>query len=71
MHNRISVESSVIAAVAYVATDAALDVEFTSGACYRYGGVPEQVVHDFLAAVSKGVFFNRHIKPRYPCMKLT
>lgn len=71
MHTRISVESSVIAAVVYVATDAVLDVEFTSGAYYRYVGVPVQVVHDFLAAASKGVFFNRSIRPCYPCTKLT
>ena len=71
MHTRISVDSSVIASVAYVATDAALDVEFTSGACYRYLDVPAQVVHDFLAAASKGVFFNRRIRPCYPCAKLT
>lgn len=71
MHTRISVDSSVIASVAYVGTDAALDVEFTSGACYRYAGVPAQVVHDFLAADSKGAFFNRRIRPCYPCTKLT
>ena len=71
MHTRISVDSSVIASVAYAAPDAALDVEFTSGASYRYVGVPAQVVHDFLAAASKGVFFNRSIRPCYPCTKLT
>lgn len=71
MHTRISVASSVIAAVAYVSADAALDVEFTSGASYRYVDVPAQVVHDFLAADSKGVFFNRRIRPCYPCTKLT
>lgn len=71
MHNRISIQSSVIAAVAYVSADAALDVEFTSGARYRYFDVPEQIVHDFLAADSKGVFFNRRIRPGYTCSKLT
>jgi hypothetical protein len=38
MQNRIPVDSSVIAAVAY-SSDAALDVEFTSGARYRYFAV--------------------------------
>lgn len=71
MHTRISVDSSVVASIAYVATDAALDVEFRSGACYRYVGVPAQIVHDFLTAVSKGVFFNRRIRLCYPCTKLT
>lgn len=69
MHNRISVDSTVITAVVY-STDAALDVDFTSGARYRYFAVPAQVFHEFLAADSKGVFFNRRIRPCYPCTKL-
>ena len=69
MHTRILVDSTVIAAVAY-SPDAALDIEFTSGATYRYVAVPAQVVQDFLAADSKGVFFNRHIRPRYQHAKL-
>jgi lysyl-tRNA synthetase class 2 len=69
MRNRIPVDSTVIAAVAY-SDEAALDVEFTSGARYRYFAVPDQLFHEFLAADSKGVFFNRWIKPCYPCTKL-
>lgn len=69
MHNRILINSSVIAAIAY-SDEAALDVEFSSGATYRYFAVPEQLVHDFLAAGSKGAFFNRRIRPCYPCTKL-
>jgi hypothetical protein len=42
MHNRILIDSSVIAAVAY-SDEAALDIEFTSGATYRYFAVPEQL----------------------------
>lgn len=69
MSNRIPVASTVIAAVAYSA-EASLDVEFTSGTTYRYFAVPAQLVHEFLSAESKGVFFNRRIRPCYPCMKL-
>jgi len=69
MSNRIPVASTAIAAIAY-SPEAALDVEFTSGATYRYFAVPAQLVHEFLAADSKGVFFNRRIRPRYPCTKL-
>jgi lysyl-tRNA synthetase class 2 len=47
-----------------------LDVEFTSGTKYRYFAVPERVFHEFLAAESKGVFFNRRIKPCYPLVKV-
>jgi lysyl-tRNA synthetase class 2 len=69
MNNRIPVDSTVIAAVAYSA-EGALDIEFTSGAKYRYFAVPAQVLHELLSADSKGVFFNRRIRPSYPCTKL-
>jgi hypothetical protein len=69
MPNRILVNSSVIAAVAYSA-EAALDVEFTSGARYRYFAVPAELFHEFLVADSKGAFFNSRIRPHYPCTKL-
>jgi hypothetical protein len=66
---RIRVDSTVIAAVAY-STEAALDIEFTSGATYRYFAVPAQLFQEFLAAESKGVFFNRRIRPCYPSVKV-
>lgn len=69
MHNRIPVDSAVIASVVYSA-DAALDIDFTSGARYRYFAVPAQVFHEFLAADSKGGFFNRRIRPCYQHAKL-
>jgi hypothetical protein len=69
MHTRIPVNSSVIVAVAYSA-EAALDVEFTSGARYRYFAVPAELFREFLAADSKGLFFNSRIRPYYPCTKL-
>lgn len=69
MHNRIPVDSTVIAAVVYSA-EAGLDIEFTSGARYRYFAVPAQLFHEFLAADSKGVFFNRRIRPCYPYTRL-
>jgi hypothetical protein len=69
MYNRIPVGSTVIAAVAYSA-EAALDVEFTSGARYRCLAVPAQLFHELLSADSKGMFFNRRIRLCSPCTKL-
>jgi lysyl-tRNA synthetase class 2 len=69
MHKRIRVDSSVIAAIAYSA-EAALDIEFTSGARYRYLAVSVQLFQELLAAESKGAFFNRRIRPHHPCVKL-
>jgi hypothetical protein len=69
MPARILVNSTAIAAVAY-SPEVALDVEFTSGATYRYFAVPAQLFHEFLSAESKGVFFNRRIRPCYQHVKL-
>jgi hypothetical protein len=69
MHNRIPVGSTVITAVAYSA-EAALDIEFTSAARYRYFAVPAQLFHEFVSADSKEVFSNRRIGPCYACTKL-
>lgn len=69
MYNRIPVDSTVIAAVVYSA-EAGLDIEFTSGTRYRYFAVPAQIFLEFLSADSKGVFFNRRIRPCYACTKL-
>jgi hypothetical protein len=70
IHKRIPVDSTVIAAVEY-SPEAALDIEFTSGARYRYFAVPAQLFHRFLSAESKGTFFNRYIRPHHSCIKLT
>ena len=43
-----------------------LEVEFVTGAVYRYRGVSQDVFEDFRQAPSKGAFFNRHIKDAYP-----
>ena len=63
--NWIVVESSAIRALAYH-TDASLGVAFASGARYRYRDVPEDVFRAFLAAPSKGRYFNDEIRDRFP-----
>lgn len=68
MSTRIPVNSTAITAVAY--SPETLDVEFTSGATYRYFAVPAQLFHEFLSADSKGAFFNRRIRPCYQHAKL-
>ena len=56
----------MIAAIGYDEATGMLEVEFVSGAVYRYRGVDQDVFEDFRAALSKGRFFNRHIKDAYP-----
>ncbi len=40
-----------------------LSLQFRSGAFYLYFAVPQAIYHEFLAAPSKGAYFNRHIRP--------
>ena len=44
---------------------ATLEVEFRSGAVYRYFDVPTPIYDCFLAAASKGTFFNDSVRTRF------
>jgi hypothetical protein len=69
LRRRIPVDSSVLVSVTYE-EDATLDVEFKSGARYRYFAVPPSLIEALLASESKGTFFNRYIKSRFPFKRL-
>jgi hypothetical protein len=56
----------MIVAIGYDEATETLEVEFASGALYRYRGVHADVFEDFHAAPSKGRFFNGRIKDAYP-----
>ncbi|TNC29252.1 KTSC domain-containing protein [Amycolatopsis alkalitolerans] len=68
---RWPVSSSVIKAVGYDPGRRILDVEFVGGRVYRYTGVDGAVYKDFMAAESKGRFFNQHIQYGYEFEQLT
>jgi len=63
---RERVSSSVIASVGYDDDTLTLEVEFHSGAVYRYFDIPNLVHTEFLAADSLGGYFTRHIRDEYP-----
>ena len=63
---REPVISESIASIGYDDDAETLEVEFVTGAVYRYSGVPQDVCEDFRQASSKGAFFNQHIKNAYP-----
>jgi hypothetical protein len=67
---RDPVVSSSIASIAFEVDTETLEVQFVTGSVYRYRGVEEQVYEKFLAAPSKGSFFNEHIKDTYPCERV-
>jgi lysyl-tRNA synthetase class 2 len=62
--------SSVIANFDYDPAHARLTVTFVTGRVYQYFAVPAAVAADFRAALSKGSFFNTHIRDRYPFREL-
>jgi len=60
-----AVESTLLAAVAYDASNQILELEFRDLAIYQYVGVPAEI-HDALwRAPSKGQYFNRAIRGKF------
>ena len=60
------VDSTAIQAIDYTAEHGKLFVTFHDGDEYVYVGVPERVGLAFFRAPSKGRFFQRMIRDRYP-----
>jgi len=67
----VAVESSTLAAVGYDTDRKLLKVEFSSRAVYHYFGVPAAVHQSLLKASSKGTFFNRSIRGRFPYRRVS
>lgn len=67
MH-RVPVESSSIDSVGYEKN--VLEVRFRNGGLYQYFDVPEEMLLMLMRADSKGAFFNRSIRGRYPSKRL-
>lgn len=68
--NRVQVRSSNICTVGYDQGTKTLELEFHSGAVYKYSGVTETVYQGFMDAASKGTYFHDHIRDRYPCTRV-
>jgi hypothetical protein len=67
---RRPVASSSIASIGYSARKRLLDVEFRSGVVYRYEQVPKTTAAEFLDAESKGRYFMRYIRGKFPYRQL-
>ena len=61
-----TVESTTLAAIAYDEARELLQLEFCTLAVYLYFGVPPAVHQALLDAPSKGRYFNRNIRGRFP-----
>lgn len=64
--NITAVESITLATVVYDDARELLQLEFRSRATYQYFGVPTAVHEALLRAPSKGSYFNRAIRGRFP-----
>ena len=64
--NEMRVESTTLRAVAYDDGREVLQLEFCTRAIYHYYGVPAGVYEALLDAPSKGSYFNRIIRGRFP-----
>jgi len=62
---RQRVESTAIAAIGYSKRRHILEIEFVSGAVYRYLDVPPAVYRDLMSAQSKARFYDFNIKGHY------
>lgn len=67
---RSPVESSTIASVGYLRSERVLEIEFRSGAVYRYSAVPKSVFDALISAHSKGRFFGAEIRGKYSFERL-
>jgi hypothetical protein len=64
--NETRVESTTLRAFAYDDDREILQLEFVSRAIYHYYGVAAAVHEGLLGAASKGSYFNRVIRGRFP-----
>ena len=67
---RVSLDSTTLTAVAYDDRRGELQLDFFDAARYVYSGVAPELFRDLLNASSKGSFFNRYIRGRFPYSKL-
>jgi hypothetical protein len=63
---RIFFTSTAITSVLFSCERAVLEVEFRNGLAYEYLGVSTALYEQLLASPSKGAFFVRFIRDRFP-----
>jgi KTSC domain len=63
--DRVPVISSNIRSIGFDPDTMTLEIEFNSGHVYQYYGVPDYEHDSLMSAVSKGTYFNAHIKHNY------
>ena len=69
--NVTAVDSSTLATIAYDRTREMLQLEFSSHTIYQYFDVPAAVHEALLYAPSKGSYFNRAIRGKFPYTRIS
>lgn len=67
---RDQLNSSMMLSAGYDTATRTLEIEFARGAIYRYFDVPTTERDAFLAAPSKGRFFNARIRRLFACQRV-
>ena len=67
--DRVNFESTTLASAAYDHRQNQLQVDFCDGCRYIYFAVAPTVFRDLVCSPSKGRFFNRYIRGRFPYAK--
>jgi KTSC domain-containing protein len=67
----VPLQSTTLASALYHPLQRYLEIEFRSGERYLYFQVPPPCYHQLLQADSKGSYFNRYIRNRFPYQHLT
>lgn len=63
----IAVRSSAMTAVGYDPATRRMRIRFEQGHSYDFCNVPVAIHNGLIAAVSKGSYYNQHIRDRYQC----
>jgi hypothetical protein len=66
MPKRQAVQSTSLAGVGYSPELRVLELEFRTGEIYRYRTVPSTIHRELMAAESKGRFFSKSIRGKFP-----
>lgn len=67
----VQLQSKTLASALYHPRRRQLELEFRSGKRYLYFQVPLQCYRELLRADSKGAYFNRNIRNRFPFQDLS
>ncbi len=63
----IRVRSTAITAIGYDPTSQRMKITFQQGHTYDFCRVPANIFDGFMRSLSKGTYYNNHIKDRYQC----